>query len=248
LAGGTAILKVVKHDTTRDGALAWADLMEWYKGQGSMEAIAKRAMETLQTLQLTRRTMYGAEGYISNFEQAIQDLEDTNHQYDEVMKKITFLSGIKDPLYTNLIAILKLDDNRAYDQCVMEVRCNAIDLEGQRATSGGMGRNRGGGNNRGYGGIRRVANRLNKEVRNQIVPNDYIAPDVWSGMSTAERDDVIRQRSNRRGGSNNEQKQRRNNNRGGERTDRCGGVSRASTLVMRTVHRPDYRTARQKRQ
>jgi hypothetical protein len=47
LAAGTAILKVVKHDATRDGAQAWADLIEWYEGQGSMEAIAKRAMETL---------------------------------------------------------------------------------------------------------------------------------------------------------------------------------------------------------
>jgi hypothetical protein len=144
-----------------------------------MEAIAKRAMETLQTLQLTRGKMYGAEGYISNFEQAIQDLKETNHQYDKIMKKITFLSGIKDPLYKNLIAILKLDNNRAYNQCVMEVRRNAIDLEGQIATSRGMGRNRGGGNNREYGGIQRVANSLNNEVRNQIVPNGCIAPDVW---------------------------------------------------------------------
>jgi hypothetical protein len=45
LAAGTAILKVVKHDSTRDGAQAWADLVKWYKGEGSMEAIAKRAMD-----------------------------------------------------------------------------------------------------------------------------------------------------------------------------------------------------------
>jgi hypothetical protein len=33
LAGGTAILKVVKHDSTRDGSQACADLIEWYEGR-----------------------------------------------------------------------------------------------------------------------------------------------------------------------------------------------------------------------
>jgi streptomycin 6-kinase len=58
LAGGSAILKVVKHDSTRDGSQACADLIEWYEGQGSLEAIAKCAMEMLQMLQLTQGTRY----------------------------------------------------------------------------------------------------------------------------------------------------------------------------------------------
>ena len=228
LAGGTAILKVVKYDSTRDGAQAWADLIEWYEGQGSMEAIAKRAMETLQTLQLTRGTRFGAEGYISRFEQAIQDLQETNHEYDEVMKKITFLSGIRDPQYENLMAILKLDNTRSYEQCVMEVRRCAIDIESTRLTTtnnnNGGATSRGGTRN-GYRGIQRRANRTT-EVGQQTVPGGYIAADVWSSMSAAERSDVIRRRANgpRGSTSNNEQQQRRNENRnGGERTDRRGG-------------------------
>ena len=245
LAGGTAILKVVKHDLSRDGALAWADLIEWYEGQGSMEAIAKRAMETLQTLQLTRGTRNGAEGYISRFEQAIQDLHETNHEYDEVMKKITFLSGIRDPQYDHLCAILKLDNTRSYEQCVMEVRRSAIDIESTRSVvTGGNGGMRGGRYQR---GIQRRANRLDqvRTVTQQIVPNGYIASNVWNSMSSAEREEVIRKRANapqQRSSNNEQQQRRRQNGNGGERTDRRGGAlprqyaGNANRTTVRTSH------------
>jgi hypothetical protein len=108
----------------------------------------------------------------------------------------------------------------------MEVRRCAIDIESTRltTTNNNGGATSRGGTRSGYRGIQRRANRTTK-VGQQTVPGGYIAANVWSGMSAAERDDVIRRRANGpRGSTSNEQQQRRNENRnGGDRMDRRGG-------------------------
>ena len=139
LAGGTAILRVELFASNRDGRSAWVSLVEWYEGQGSTNSVAKRAMTVLHSLKLTRSTTNYVKGYIARFEEALHDLAETGHEYDAVMKQITFLAGIIDPSLTNYVDILRLDDNKSYDDCVMDVRRFSFEILDRDCSS--MGRN-----------------------------------------------------------------------------------------------------------
>jgi hypothetical protein len=121
-AQGTAILKVEKFRPTADGRGAWMALRDWYEGQGSNEAVAKRAMKMLHSSKLTSATTNGADGFIQIFEQALQDLEETNHFYDPTMKKLIFLDNIQDEAYKIVVEMLKLDSDKTYDDCIIEIR------------------------------------------------------------------------------------------------------------------------------
>lgn len=64
------------------------------------------------------------------------------------------------------------------------------------------------------------------EVVNTIVPNDYILPNVWSGMrATDEREEVICRRASNApcSRSNKEQQQDRNRNGNGDKCMDIGG-------------------------
>ena len=110
-----------------NGHSAWKSLCDWYEGQGSSDSVAMRAVNTLSGIRLTRDTRNGVEGYISKFEEALQDLKETGHEWDDIMKKITFLSGVADPQYKNLVTTLRLDNTKTYEDCVMDLRKTSID-------------------------------------------------------------------------------------------------------------------------
>jgi len=58
-AGGTAATVVKRYSMSQDGCLAWLHLRKWYEGQGSKTSIARRALQTLQNLTLTKDTQGG---------------------------------------------------------------------------------------------------------------------------------------------------------------------------------------------
>ena len=123
LAKGTAIFKVQQFSEDSDGHSAWKSLCDWYEGQGSSDSMAMRAVNTLSGIRMTCDTRNGVEGYIAKFEEALQDLKETGHEWDDIMKKITFLSGIADPQYKHLMTTPRLNNTKNYEDCVMDL-CN----------------------------------------------------------------------------------------------------------------------------
>ena len=74
LAKGTALTRVKKFSKIRDGRESWKELAVWYEGQGSTETLARKALTTITTHQLTHSSFGGAESYLEKFETALQDL------------------------------------------------------------------------------------------------------------------------------------------------------------------------------
>ena len=62
----------------------------------------------------------------------MHDLEETGHPYDDVMRKVTFLDNIEHPGYKENKTVLALDDKKTYEECVMEIRRAAVDVESTR--------------------------------------------------------------------------------------------------------------------
>ncbi len=56
---GAAATVVKRQEKTQDGRLAWLSLRKWYEGQGSKNSIARRALQTLQTLTLAKDIVGG---------------------------------------------------------------------------------------------------------------------------------------------------------------------------------------------
>ena len=186
LAGGTAILRVEQFSASRNGHAAWKSLVDWYEGQGSTNSVAKRAMSVLHNLKLTRSTTNYVEGYIARFEEALQDLAETGHEYDSVMKKITFLAGIIDPSVKNYVDILRLDDNKSYEDCVMDIRRFSFEiLDRDRPNFGGAR-----GNHR-YVNQVQGSQRAQHGASDQVVNPGFIQGHVWRGMSSVERERVL---------------------------------------------------------
>ncbi len=107
--GGTGATVVKRQEKTQDGRLAWLNPRKWYEGQGSKNNIARRALQTLQNLTLTRDAVGGVEAYISTFEDALTSLDEVGESYSENLKKMTFLNGIVDQSYSALHDILMED-------------------------------------------------------------------------------------------------------------------------------------------
>jgi hypothetical protein len=97
------------------------DLHEYYEGQGSKQSIATCALQCILTLQLLHNSPGGVEGYITAFEQALQDLAECNIPYHATMKKVSFLRGIMDASLENITMYLEMDDTKSYDDCVQEL-------------------------------------------------------------------------------------------------------------------------------
>ena len=101
-AGGTAAIKSTEFQATQDGRLAWLALRSYAEGQGSKDTIAHAAAHDIQNLRLTKDSVGGAEAYISKFDEALLNLEETGYPYHEGLKKINFLNGIEDEEHKSL--------------------------------------------------------------------------------------------------------------------------------------------------
>ena len=193
-AEGTAILKVEKFRPMADGRGAWMALRDWYEGQGSNESIAKRAMKLLHTSRFTSTTQNGADGYIQTFEQALQDLEETKHYYDPTMRKIMFLDNIHDESYKIVVEMLKLDDTKTYDDCIMEIRRRSVDVEKEVKIPGKRFFRRA--NN--TGARARPAGRGGRQPQGQgpgaARGDDFVPTHVWNNMSREQQAAVISRR------------------------------------------------------
>ena len=82
LTSGTALSRVTRFSSSGDGRSAWLSLRTWFEGQGSQEAIAKKALETITSHKLTESSNGGAEAFMEKFEGALQELDEIGRSYD----------------------------------------------------------------------------------------------------------------------------------------------------------------------
>ena len=84
-------------------------------------------MKDIQTYKLTATTPNGAKGFISRFETNLH--EELGHPYTPTMRKYTFLSNIIDPAYATVVEILEANDDKTFEDCILEMRRKASDLD-----------------------------------------------------------------------------------------------------------------------
>ena len=182
---------------SRDGRESWKELVVWYEGQGSTETLARKALTTITTHQLTHNSFGGAESYLEKFETALQDLEEIDKPYDLAMAKIHFLTNIKDDEYKIVKENLEMDEQKTYHDCLVEIRRKSISVEADRKKGGQFRRS----NRNKTGGGRRNARANNLK---QKMGEFYVDPNKWKKMSREERDAHLQKRrdSQRNGPSN----------------------------------------------
>jgi hypothetical protein len=98
---GTALAKVKKYDVTRDGALAWLDLKQYYNQEGDKKTYGAECLKSLVTLTLEHANRGGMDDYINRFELIIDQLQESDQPLTEDQKKVFFLKGIQDHSYSN---------------------------------------------------------------------------------------------------------------------------------------------------
>ena len=87
-----------------------------------METMAKKALAIITTHKLTPRSYGGAELYMENFENILQELEEMDKPYDLSLAKIKFLANIKHDKYKNVKENLDMDDSKGYHETLNEIR------------------------------------------------------------------------------------------------------------------------------
>jgi hypothetical protein len=109
---GTALAKVKKYDATRDGALAWLDLKEYYNQEGDKKTYGAECLKNLVTLTLEHANRGGMDDYINRFELIIDQLQESDQPLTEDQKKVFFLQGITDHSYSMTRKTEELDHER----------------------------------------------------------------------------------------------------------------------------------------
>ena len=129
LAKSTAVSRVKRYSKTKDGRGSWLALVDWYEGQGSTDALAKKALQIITSHKLTTKSYGGAELFMDKFEGVLQDLDDFGTPYDQRMAKINSLSNIEDDAYQITKETLSMNDDKTYVDALNEVRRKSIDVE-----------------------------------------------------------------------------------------------------------------------
>jgi len=136
LAKGTALTRVKKVCKSHDERESWKEVVIRYEGQGSKETLARNALTTITTHQLTHNSYGGAEAYLDKFETALQDLEEIDKPYDLAMVKIHFLTNIKDNEYKIVKENLEMNQSKTYNDCLVKIRRKSISVEAERKKGG----------------------------------------------------------------------------------------------------------------
>jgi len=194
-AKGTAASLVDKHEEEGDGALAWADLVEFYDFGGDKEVRSSDLMNELLNIKLLYDTPGGFNKYANTFETKANELEKVPFKLEDSFKKTLFLRNILDRDYT---AVKDNCTNKTYREAVNALRTKARDL----GRVDQKGPTRGNNNKRTRNKNRRMHNKNNnydessdedsddehktQRVRRKKKPYDF-PPEVWEKMTWENR-------------------------------------------------------------
>ena len=188
---GTALSKIKKYQDTRDGALAWKYLKEYYDQEGNKDIFGANALVSLLNLHLEYNSPGGFDKYTNDFELLCAKIAESDTPLTEQQKKTMFLRGINDRDFTATKDICQ--EGKTYSETVLCLRNKAIELKkasgptprrfrrGNNTRQGG----RGGRDGRGRGRSGRGRGRQGQQDRNN---GRYLPPEVWEKMSKANRD------------------------------------------------------------
>ena len=168
-ADGTALTHVLKFKATKDGALAWKYLKEYYDHEGNKNLYAQDCLKELLSMKLQHDSAGGMEKYISNFELCVLKIEQAtpDQAINEDTKKTYFLQGIEDTEYAGY-----------KDFCEAKNWMETIAYMRQKAKELG----------KANGPVRRIRKynnaRRSEESRNNAQEDPYWLPqEVWAQMS-----------------------------------------------------------------
>jgi len=126
---GTARHVVAKHDSTKDGHMAWQELCYLFDGESRLLTTAKRLREKLQTTCLYAAS--NSDRYLDSFLETYRDLESHGGHMSEPEAIGLFLDNIHDPDYYSWKTAIKLH-KLSLDEHVLQFRERADDINATR--------------------------------------------------------------------------------------------------------------------
>ena len=106
-AGGLAMPNVKEFAKEKDGYKAWQKLYKTFNANGNVQSYQTELLTKLVCLRLERNTYGGSEGYISQYEDLIQNLEEAGEPLSSGQKTASFLSGFQDRKYDGYKTVCK---------------------------------------------------------------------------------------------------------------------------------------------
>jgi len=120
-AGGLAMPNVKEFAKDKDGYKAWQKLYTTFNAKGNVQSYQTELLTKLVCLRLEPNTHGGPEGYISQYEDLIQQLEEAGEPLSKGQKTAFFLTGILDPKYDAYKTVCK-SCQYDFEKCVLELR------------------------------------------------------------------------------------------------------------------------------
>jgi CRISPR/Cas system CMR-associated protein Cmr3 (group 5 of RAMP superfamily) len=124
---GIALSKIKKHESAKDGALAWLDLKHFYDQNGDKSVFGDSCLRKLLALRLEYNTVGGMDNYISQHELLSEQLNECDQPITEAQAKTYFLTGILDPAFT-AIKDFNSTSTVSFMACVASLKKKAIEL------------------------------------------------------------------------------------------------------------------------
>jgi hypothetical protein len=133
-SGGDALSKVVKYELTKDGALAWKEMKDYYNQGGDVSQYASTCMDKIMDLQMTYRSKGGMDKYISNFELLQGQLNEAKTPLAPLLAKTIFLKGIVDDDF-KVAKDLSQSSDVSLMTAISNMKKKAITLEAEAKSS-----------------------------------------------------------------------------------------------------------------
>jgi hypothetical protein len=106
-AGSTALSTVKKYKSTKDGALAWKALKDYYDNEGNKEIHDATIILELLDLHLEYNSASGMDNYLHQFEKHLAELQYSNVPLSDELKLTFLFCGIHDTAYDTAKDICK---------------------------------------------------------------------------------------------------------------------------------------------
>jgi hypothetical protein len=120
-AGGLAMPNVKEFAKDKDGYKAWQKLYTTFNAKGNVQSYQTELLTKLVCLRLEPNAHGGPEGYISQYQDLIQQLEEAGEPLSKGQKTAFFLTGIQDPKYNAYKTVCK-SCQYDFEKCVLELR------------------------------------------------------------------------------------------------------------------------------
>jgi len=186
-ASGTALAKVKIYKPTKDGALAWLHMKNYYDQEGNKSLYGAKCLNEILGLRLEKSSQGGFDKYLSDFETLCTKLEEAGQGLKEDQKRTFFLSGIKDEDYDATIQICQDVD---YGMAILKLRHKSVLLGRQsgpdRRKQNKANRQKEGKKLPGDASLERDSDLDNSDTED-VTSGEYLRPEVWEKMSWANK-------------------------------------------------------------